>query len=133
MPQGPTNNTPSRMTAHAQSNHEADTSPIQGWEAGLKPSRMRGYSLSAGHRRTRAMWPTPKRIGSPKLTLPAWHRPYGEALLTTDPETRAKLLADTEQAIFMRLLELTALGDASDERRDLGRAIDVMRTLKLKT
>jgi hypothetical protein len=132
MPQEPTKNAQSRVTAHAPSNHEADASPIPRWEPGLKQSRMRGYSLSVGQRRTRAMWPAPKRIASPKLTPPAWHTPYGEALLATDSETRAKLLAETEQAVFMRLLELTANGGASDERRDLGRAIDVMLTLKLK-
>jgi hypothetical protein len=50
---------------------------------------------------------------------------------TTDPEILAKSLAATEVAIFKRLLELTARGDASDERLDIARAIDVVLTLKI--
>src|ERR1700722_11077652 len=56
-------------------------------------------------------------------------QPYGEALLTTEPQTLAKLLAPSEIAFFERILEL---GDenASDERDDISPAIDVVLDLK---
>jgi hypothetical protein len=91
----------------------------------------RGYSLSGGQRHTRAMLPTPERsIVSHKLSVSAWHKPYGEALLATDRETLMKLLGATERAVFERLLELVADEDASNERQDIRRAIDVILTLK---
>jgi hypothetical protein len=61
-----------------------------------------------------------------ELNLPAWHKPYAEALLPTEPKTLSKLLTDVEIAFFERLLELT---DA-DEREDISRAIDVVLNLK---
>ncbi len=103
------------------------------WEPGLKPSRMRGYSLSDGRRHTRAMLPARLRGVNHKLNLPMWHKPYAEALLESDPAISAQLLAATERAIFERLLELSASADASDERGDIRRAIDVMLKLKAKT
>jgi hypothetical protein len=112
-------------------NHE-DASNVQ-WEPGLKPIRMRGYSLSDGRRHTRAMLPARLRSVNRKLNLPSWHKPYAEALLESDPEISAQLLAATERAIFERLLELSAAADASDETRDIRRAIDVMLKLKAKT
>jgi hypothetical protein len=111
-------------------NHE-DASNVQ-WEPGLKPNRMRGYSLSDGRRHTRAMLPARLRSVNRKLNLPAWHKPYAEALLESDPEISAPLLAATERAIFERLLELSAAADASVERRDICRAIDVVLDLKAK-
>ena len=76
------------------------------------------------------MLPTPRRRASPKLEVPAWHRAYGESLLETDPKTLVKSLAATEVALFKRLLELVACADASDERLDIARAIEVVLTLK---
>ena len=134
MHQEPTN-TPSRVPSgtDAQSNQEVDAASVRYWEPGPKPSLMRGYSLSVGQRRTRAMLPTRERsIMSHKLNIPAWHEPYGEALLETDPEILVKLLAATEKAVFERLLELAANEDASDERQDIRRAIDVILTLKTR-
>jgi hypothetical protein len=121
--------TQSRSTLDAQVHHE-DASNVQ-WEPGLKPNR--GYSLSDGRRHTRAMLPAQLRSVDRKLNLPAWHKPYAEALLESDPEISAPLLAATERAIFERLLELSAAADASDETRDIRRAIDVMLKLKAKT
>jgi hypothetical protein len=65
----------------------------------------------------------------PKLSLPAWHKPYGEALLATEPQRLTQLLAATEMAFFKRILEL---GDetALDEREDMSRAFDVVLNLK---
>jgi hypothetical protein len=67
----------------------------------------------------------------PKLILPAWHKPYGEALLATEPQRLMQLLAATEIAFFERILEL---GDesTSGEREDISRAIDVVLDLKAK-
>jgi hypothetical protein len=114
-----------------QTNQEVDASSVQRWKPGLKPNSMRGYSLSVGQRRTRAMLPPRERsVMSHKLNIPAWHKPYGEALSETDPEILVKLLAATEKAVFERLLELTANEDASDERQDIRRALDVILTLK---
>jgi hypothetical protein len=111
--------------------HQEDASNVQDWELGLKPSRMRGYSLSDGRRHTRAMLPARLRSVNRKLNLPAWHKPYGEALLATEPQTLAKLLAVAEKAFLERILELGG-ESASDERADISRAIDVVLDLKAK-
>jgi hypothetical protein len=125
-------NTQSMVSAglDAQATQE-DAPNVQRWEPGLKPSRMMGYSLSDGRRHTRALLPARLHCMNHKLSLPAWHRPYGEALLATEPRTLVKLLAAAEKAFFERILEL---GDetASDEREDISRAIDVVLALKAK-
>jgi hypothetical protein len=132
MPQESTN-TQSIVTAdlYAQATQE-DASSVQRWEPGLKPSRMNGHSLLEARRHTRAMLSTRQLGATHKLSLPGWHKPYGEALLTTEPQTLAKLLAASEIAFFERILEL---GDenASDERDDISRAIDVVLDLKAKS
>jgi hypothetical protein len=115
-------------TTRTNANQDASVSSAPDWKPRLKP--MRGYSLSVGQRRTRAMLPT--RI-SHKLNIPAWHKLYGEALLETDAEILLKLLAAAEMAVFERLLELAELAaneEGSHERQDIRRAIDVMLTLK---
>jgi len=68
----------------------------------------------------------------PKLSLPTWHKPYGEALLATEPQTLTQLLAATEIAFFERIREL-GNENASDEREDISRAIEVVLNLKIKT
>jgi hypothetical protein len=70
------------------------------------------------------------RTENHKPDYPAWHKPYAEALLETDPEILVKLVAATERAVFERLLELAAEKDLSDERQDIRRAIDVLLTRK---
>jgi hypothetical protein len=111
---------------------QEDASSVQRWEPGLKPSRMNGHSLLEARRHTRAMLSTRQLGANHKLSLPGWHKPYGEALLATEPQTLAKLLAASEIAFFERILEL---GDesASDERDDISRAIDVVLDLKART
>jgi hypothetical protein len=124
-----------RVTARTESreNQQVDTSSVQHWKMGLKPNRMRGYSLSVGRRRTRAMLPPRERSTmSHKLSIPAWHKPYSQALLETDPKILVRLLAATQKAVFERLLELPANEDASHERQDIRRAIDVILTLKTR-
>jgi hypothetical protein len=132
MPQESTN-TQINVTAalDAQATQE-DASSVQRWEPGLKPSRMNGYSLLEARRHTRAMLSTRQLGATHKLSLPRWHKPYREALLATEPQTLAKLLAASEIAFFERILEL---GDenASDERDDISRAIDVVLDLKAKS
>jgi hypothetical protein len=90
MPQELTN-TPSHVTvgSDAQATQE-DASSVQPWEPGLKPSRMNGYSLLEARRHTRAMLSTRQLGATHKLSLPGWHKPYSEALLTTEPQTLAK-------------------------------------------
>ena len=132
MPQESTN-TQSIVTADldAQATQE-DASCIQRWEPGLKPSRINGRGLLEARRYTRAILSTRQLGAAHQLSLPGWHQPYGEASLTTEPQTLAKLLAASEIAFFERILEL---GDenASDERDDISRAIDVVLDLKAKT
>jgi hypothetical protein len=109
---------------------QKDASEVQCWEPGLKPSRT-GYS-SGARTHTRAMFRTTQRRTTHHLNLPAWHKPYAEALLTKDPQALVRLLAAAEIAFFQRILEL---GDenASDERDDISRAIDVVLDLKAGT
>jgi hypothetical protein len=131
MPQS--TNTQSRATAGLDARATQQDAPnAQRWEPGLKPNRMNGYSLLEARRHTRAMLSTRQLGAAHKLSLPGWHKPYGEALLTTEPQTLAKLLAASEIAFFERILEL---GDenASDERDDISRAIDVVLDLKAKS
>src|SRR5271156_6642850 len=131
MPQESTN-TQSIVTAglDAQAIQE-DASSVQRWEPGLKPSRINGRSLLDAQRQTRAMLSTRQLGATHKLSLPRWHKSYGEALLATEPQTLAKFLAASEIAFFERILEL---GDenASDERDDISRAIDVVLDLKAR-
>jgi hypothetical protein len=130
MPQEPTNSQSRLNRTDAQGNQEAKASRVHHWEPGLKPGSMRGYSLSVGQRHTRAMLPTrDRRSLNHELSFPAWHKPYAEALLESDPEIVVKLLAATEKAVFERLLELARDKDANCERRDIRCAIDVMLTL----
>jgi len=127
MPQS--TNTQSNVTVglDARATQE-DASSVQRWEPGLKPSRMNGYSLLEARRHTRAILSTRQLGAAHQLSLPGWHQPYGEASLTTEPQTLAKLLAASEIAFFERILEL---GDenASDEKDDISRAIDVVLDL----
>jgi hypothetical protein len=134
MPEESTNTENSLTTrTRAQENQEVDASRVRHWKPGLKPNPMRGYSLSVGRRRTRAMLPGREAsIVSRRLNPPAWHKPYAEALRETNPEILVKLLAATERALFERLLELAANKDASDERQDMRCAIDIMLTLKAR-
>ena len=119
------------VAADAQATYR-DTSDVPNWEPGLKSVRMMGYSLSGGRRHTRALMPTRPCSVNRELILPAWHKPYAEALLTKEPQALVRLLAAAEIAFFERILEL---GDenASDERDDISRAIDVVLDLKAKT
>lgn len=130
MPQEQTNNKRIRNDLDAQATKE-DASNIQSWEPGLKSGRTNGYSLLEARRHTRAMLPTRQFGATQKLSLPAWHKPYGEALLAKEPQTLARLLAVAEETFFERILEL---GDESalDEREDISRAIDVVMDLRAK-
>jgi hypothetical protein len=129
----PTRDHVGRTAAIVQSKHDADPSRIESWEPGLKPRRIIGYSLSTGHRHTRAMLPTKKhgRVDR-ELDFPAWHRPFVEALLATEPEAVVALFNAAEMAIFARILELSDCNDAA-EIQDIDRAIEVIQTLRHRT
>ena len=128
----PTRDSVGRTAAVVQSKHDADPSGIESWEPGLKPRRIMGYSLSTGHRHTRAMLPTKehRRIDR-ELDFPAWHRPFGEALLATE-STAVALFNAAEMVIFARILELSDCNDAA-EIQDIDRAIEVIQTLRHRT
>jgi hypothetical protein len=128
-------NTEYRVTTRTepQANQEMDASGVRDWKPGLKPSRTTGPAVAKRSAKSPVMLPSQE--GSTegyKLHYPAWHKPYAEVLLATDPEILVSLLAAAEAAIFERLLELAAREDASAERQDIGRAIDVMLTLKAR-
>jgi hypothetical protein len=128
----PTRDSVGRTAAVVQSKHDADPSGIESWEPGLKPRRIMGYSLSTGHRHTRAMLPTKehRRIDR-ELDFPAWHRPFVEALLATE-STAVALFNAAEMVIFARILELSDCNDAA-EIQDIDRAIEVIQTLRHRT
>jgi hypothetical protein len=128
----PTRDNVGRTAAVVQSKHDADPSGIESWEPGLKPRRIMGYSLSTGHRHTRAMLPTKehRRIDR-ELDFPAWHRPFVEALLATE-STAVALFNAAEMVIFARILELSDCNDAA-EIQDIDRAIEVIQTLRHRT
>jgi len=129
----PTRDSVGRTAAVVQSKHDADPSRIESWEPGLKPRRIMGYSLSTGHRHTRAMLPKKEhRRVDRELDFPAWHRPFVEALLATEPEAAVTLFNAAEMAIFARILELSDCNDAA-ERQDIDRAIEVVQTLRHRT
>ena len=123
-------NTQSRATVGLDAKADQEDAPnVQHWEPGLKPSRSAGYTLAGGRRHTRAMLPTQQHSAIDKLNLASWQKPYAEALLATEPQSLAKLLATAEREFFKRILEL-ADENASDEREDISRAIDVVLDLK---
>lgn len=129
----PTRDNAGRTAAVVQSKHNADPSRIECWEPGLKPRQMMGYSLSTGHRRTRAMMPTKEHRGVDREPdFPAWHRPFVEALLATESKALA-LFNAAEMTIFARILELSDCSDSAVERQDINRAIEVIQTLRHRT
>jgi hypothetical protein len=128
----PTRDSVGRTAAVVQSKHDADPSRIESWEPGLKPRRIMGYSLSTGHRHTRAMLPTKEhRRVDRELDFPTWHRPFVEALLATE-STAVALFNAAEMVIFARILELSDCNDAA-EIQDIDRAIEVIQTLRHRT
>jgi hypothetical protein len=128
----PTRDSVGRTAAVVQSKHDADPSRIESWEPGLKPRRIMGYSLSTGHRHTRAMLPTKEhRRVDRELDFPTWHRPFVEALLATE-STAVALFNAAEMVIFARILELSDCNDAA-EIQDIDRAIEVIQTLRRRT
>jgi len=127
-------NTERRVTTHTepQTSQEIDASSVRDWKPGPKPNRTTDPTTDGS---ANAPVTSPSQEGSTlkyKPNYPAWHKPYAEALLATDPEILMTLLEVTQAAVFARLLEIAACEDASSERRDLGRAIDVMLTLKAR-
>jgi hypothetical protein len=101
-----------------QSKYDADTSRVERRGPDLKPRRMMGYSLSTGHRRTRAMLPTKEhRRVDRELDFPAWQRPFIEALLASESKAALALFNAAEMAIFARILELSECYDPGHRSR----------------
>ena len=59
-----------------------------------------------------------------------WHRPYAEALLNNNPINLPVLIAQAEDAILERYLELSITPSGTDELADLGHATDALIILK---
>jgi len=117
----------------AKTNPEAGASGIHDWKSGLRPNRTTGPTSDCRFATTDAMSPEESSTKNYKGESPAWHKPYSElceAVLKTEAEVLMKLSGATEMAVFERLLELAGDEDASDERQNIGRAIDVILSLK---
>ena len=65
-----------------------------------------------------------------ELKYPEWQRHYQAALLEFDPEKLIRLVALTEEAMFLRLRALSTSPDGHDERQALEDAADGLLTLK---
>ena len=59
-----------------------------------------------------------------------WHRPYAEALRETDVTKSLTLIADAEDAILNRHLELCISPGSMEQSLDLQQAISVLAQLK---
>ena len=59
-----------------------------------------------------------------------WHRPYAEALQETDVTKLLTFIADAEDAIFDRHLELCISPASMEQSLDLQQAISVLAQLK---
>jgi len=59
-----------------------------------------------------------------------WHRPYAEALLDSDPINLPALIAQAEDAIRSRYVELSITPSPTDELVDLGHAVNALDQLK---
>jgi hypothetical protein len=62
-----------------------------------------------------------------------WHRPYAKALMENDPEKRRAWIAEAEEAILARCLELQSTPGLETQFRDLQRATDELKRLKSVT
>jgi hypothetical protein len=60
-----------------------------------------------------------------------WHRPYAEALQETDATELPTLIAEAENAIFERYLELCTSRGSMEQTFDLQRALSVLAQLKI--
>jgi len=60
----------------------------------------------------------------------SWHRPYAQALLNSNPINLPVLIAQAEDAIRDRYLELSITPLPTDELVDLGHAVDALTHLK---
>ncbi len=59
-----------------------------------------------------------------------WHRPYAEALQETDATKLPTLIAEAEDAIFARYLELCIYPGSKEQSLDLHQAVSVLSQLK---
>lgn len=59
-----------------------------------------------------------------------WHRPYGKALLELSAAKRVALIAEAQDAIFTRYLDLCVSLVPNDEGLDLLHAVDALSQLR---
>ena len=94
-----------------------------------------GYGLprreSAAHK-TRKNGQHSSREVFPKnfFVTESWHGPYAHALMETDPVRLARLIAEAENAIFSRYLELCLSPGLIEYSLDLQNATGVLREMK---
>lgn len=62
-----------------------------------------------------------------------WHRPYGMALMESNPSKRMAWIAEAEKAILARYVELQTSAGLEVQFRDLRRASDELRPVKSET
>lgn len=63
------------------------------------------------------------------LRYPHWQKPYEEALLECDLQKLREKVMEAENAIFLRLQELSSRTDHHEERRAIEDAIPALRSL----
>ncbi|GAC1618007.1 MAG: hypothetical protein NVS9B13_05350 [Candidatus Acidiferrum sp.] len=64
------------------------------------------------------------------LAAQKWHKPYGQALLEANFAKRVALIAEAEQAIGARYIELSVATVPTDENLDLQHAVEALSRLK---
>jgi hypothetical protein len=67
-----------------------------------------------------------------ELRYPQWQKPYEEALLEGNPQKLREKLMEAENAIFLRLQELSYHTDHYEERLAINDAISGLRSLQTK-
>lgn len=95
---------------------------------------------SLSSRSLAALWPTASHnepaFKHKKLALEdmfvtrQWHRAYAEALIESDPAKLPRLIAEAEEAILNRYLEIVASGMSEEESGDLRHAVEALNQLK---
>jgi hypothetical protein len=119
--------------ALAQANQEVSTPSIQALKSGLEPGPTTQPRFSCRSIPSVLLPSTEYRAQNYAPEAPEWLKPYGElcdALLKVHSEVLFELSEATERAVFERFLQLAGDEGASHERQHLGRAIDVILTLK---
>jgi hypothetical protein len=63
------------------------------------------------------------------LKYPVWQKAYRQAVLETNPKLLKQKVAAAEQAVNLRLNELTSSADHADEKKAMANALDALKVL----